>query len=262
MRTFNLARIAFLVVVAQALARVAEGTPYLPADIRVGATLTGAFSYPIEGSPADTSPLPFRGVYPITDPAATMSVTVADAEFSTILAGMQVVVTDLPADAEADFLQVLGTGDETTFAPFLSEFARQNPRLEPRGGIGLTFRFPATHFSSDAFPTSIDPGATIANPSVPPGAGIFGGVDGTSMQLPTVGIREWAFGFVVDPLDMSIATTSGMLHGNFLGTINYVDDRTVVGPPSAVPEPASLLLFGTALVALRKVAKRARRLPA
>jgi hypothetical protein len=260
MRTSNLARIGFLVVVAQALARVAEGTPYLPADIRVGATLTGAFSYPIAGSPADTSPGPIRGVYPIADPAATMSITVADAEFSTILAGMQVVVTDLPADA--DFLQVFGTGDETTFAPFLSEFARQNPRLEPRGGIALTFRFPATYFSSDAFPTSIDPGATMANPSVPPGAGIFGGVDGISMQLPTVGIREWAFGFVVDPLDMSIATTSGMLHGNFLGTINYVDDRTVVGPPSAVPEPASLLLFGSALVALRKVAKRARRLPA
>jgi hypothetical protein len=256
----NLATAAPALLAVLTMARVAEGTPYLPADIRAGATLTGAFSFPIASAPADTDPDPIRGLYPVTDPAASMVVTAAGTAFSTVLSGMLVQVLDQSVDA--DWIQLFGTGDETTFAPFLSEFARQNPRLEPRGGLGLNFRFPSTYFSGDAFPTSIDPGATTANPSSPPGAGIFGGVEGISTQRPTTGIREWAFFFVVDPIDMSIAITSGVLHGSFVGTIYEVDDSTVVGPPSVVPEPASLILFGTGLLALRKLSRRARQIPA
>lgn len=254
MRTPALARVSFLAVALLTLARGVEATPYLPADIVVGGTVTGSFSFPILNSPPDLDPSPGRGYYAVGGPEARMSVTAGGAEFSTILTGLLVQVIDTSVDA--DFLQFGGVGDEASFAPYLSGFLRQNPRLEPRGEVGMVFRFPISYFSSDALPTTIDPAATAANPSSPPGAGIYGGVSGVSMQTSTTGIREWAFQFTIDPIDMNITTTAGVLNGRFMGAIYEVDDRTMAGPPSVVPEPASLLLFGTGLLALRKLARR------
>jgi len=131
-----------------------------------------------------------------------------------------------------------------TFAPFLSGFARQNPSLEPRGEIGVNFVFPPTYLPSDAFPTSIDPLATV------PGftSGIFGGVEGVSTQGPISGVREWAFAFDIDPLSMNFVLNSGVLSSDFSGTIFDVDDRAVIGP---VPEPSSMILFMSGLLALQ-----------
>ena len=69
--------------------------------------------------------------------------------------------------SDADWIQLAAGGDETTIFPFLTGFARQNPSLDPIGSIGLNFRFPPTQFSSDAFPTSIDPLATVPSKDIP-----------------------------------------------------------------------------------------------
>ena len=105
--------------------------------------------------------------------------------------GLVVQVLDQPSDA--DWIQLFAGGDETTFSPFLTGLARQNPSLDPLGSIGLNFRFPPTHFSSDAFPTSIDPLATVPQPLST--TGIFGRVEGVSLQTPTSGFQEWMFHF-------------------------------------------------------------------
>lgn len=256
MRLSLFARLSSIVLVSVAITTTVEGTPYLPADIRVGATVTGLFSFPITGNPPDQDPDPIRGRYTV-DSTARMVTSVGATEFSTNLTGMTVQVIDQSADA--DWNQLFGSGDETTFAPFLSNFARQHRLLEPQGVIGLNFRFPHTHLSSDAFPTSIDPLATVPPPSGHPTSGIHGWVEGLSMQRPNAGTREWAFFYIIDPLDLSIAASAGVLNGTFVGTIYHVDDRAVVRPPGApVPEPASVVLFMTGLIGLHKLVRRSK----
>jgi hypothetical protein len=165
------------------------------------------------------------------------------------------VVQVLDQPVNADWIQLFAGGDETTFSPFLTGFARQNPSLDPLGSINLNFRFPPTQFSSDAFPTSIDPLATVPHPLGLPGSGIFGQVEGVSMQTPTSGIQEWAFHFTIDPLSMNFMLNSGMLSSSFSGTIYAVSpgDSTGFEP---VPEPSSFILVMSGLLALRKLAGR------
>ena len=76
------------------------------------------------------------------------------------------------------------------------------------------------------------------------------------MQTPLSGIEEWKFGFNVDPLSMSFMLNSGVLSSTFSGTIydaNLGDSTPVAAP---VPEPSSMILVMSGLLALRKMARR------
>jgi hypothetical protein len=100
----------------------------------------------------------------VADSTAHLVIGVGSLEFSSNPAvafpgfqeGLVGEVTDELDDLHRDRVVFDAAGDETTFAPFLTGFARQKPSLQPRGLIQLGFDFPFTQLSSDAFPTSID----------------------------------------------------------------------------------------------------------
>jgi len=237
-----------------AVAATVEATPFLPADISAGANITGSLSFPVSSSPPDQAPSPVFGQYLISESTALMRVSVGDSDFETNLTGLFVGVSDAPVGAEADFIQLRAPGDEKTFAPFLTGFARQDASLDPRGEMIVNFRFPATYLSSDAFPTSIDPLATAPGTRT---SGIFGQVEGVSTQTPTSGIREWAFFFDIDPLSLNFVLDSGLLSSDFSGTISGVDDRAVIGPPmEPIPEPSTMVLVLSGLWAVQRMARR------
>ena len=230
-----------------ALATTVEGTPFLPADIRVGAGVTGSFSFPVSNSPPDSDPSAIVGRY-VPDSSAQMVANVGGFVFSSKPGGLLVQVIDQSVDA--DWIQLFGTGDELTFSPFLTGFLRQDPLTDPYGQIGLNFRFSPTHFTDDAFPISIDPLATVPHP-FGPRSGISGSVAGVS-TTSIVGQTEWAFFFDVDPLTMSFMMDAGVLSGTFSGTIFQVDDQALVTVPAPIPEPSSFILLLSGLLAFRK----------
>jgi hypothetical protein len=245
--------LASVLVTAPVLTADALATPYLPADIVVGATVTGSFFVPIVTT--DAVPDPMRGGYTVPD--AQMRVRVGGAEFSTAFDPMFVQVLD--QQVGGDWIQLFASGNEATFAPYLSNFGRQNSRLQPLGTFVLNFQFPSTHLASDAFPATIDPLATVPFRSGRPPSGIIGQVEGLSLQRPNAGIREWAFHFYIDPLDIAIVAGAGAIGSTFAGTVYNVDDRVVVGTPSPIPEPASIVMFVTGLLGLGRLARRSRR---
>jgi hypothetical protein len=111
-------RLSSLLVAGLVIAATAGATPYLPPDIAVGARLTGFFSFPTTGSPPDRDPDGVRGFYEVAGSSARTVIRLGDVEFSTSLVPMVVQTLDQPSDA--DWIQLFGSGNERTFAPFLS----------------------------------------------------------------------------------------------------------------------------------------------
>jgi hypothetical protein len=253
MRHSTCARIACLVALL-AIAATVEATPILPADIAVGASVTGSFSFRVSSSPPDQDPSPLTGRYLVSDSTARMVVEIGGFAFPSDLDGLLVEVTN-HSTFDFDFIQLIATGDQATF-PFLTGLPRQNPSLDPLGFFALSFRFPATHLSSDAFPTSIDPlAADIGGPTP---TGIYQRVDGVSRQSPTSVFPEWLFQFDIDPLTMNLVLHNGVLTGTYSGTVAFVrpGDSTPVAP---IPEPSSMILVMSGLLMLRKMAARSDR---
>jgi hypothetical protein len=254
MRHATCARIAYFVALL-AIAATVEATPILPADIAVGASVTGSFSFPISSSPPDQDPSPLTGRYLVSDSTARMVVEIGGFVFPSDLDGLLVEVTN----STFDFIQLIATGDQATF-PFLTDLPHQNPSLDPLGFFALTFRFPATHLSNDAFPTSIDPLAALPNPGGPTPTGIYQRVEGDSTQkFPPSAFPEWLFQFDIDPLTMLLVLHDGVLTGTYSGTVAFLNpgDSPSVAP---IPEPSSMILVTSGgLLMLRKIAARSNR---
>jgi hypothetical protein len=250
MRHSTCARIACLVALL-AIAATVEATPILPADIAVGASVTGSFSLRVSSSPPDQDPSPQTGRYLVSDSTARMVVEVGGFAFPSDLDGLLVEVTN----SGSDLIQLIATGDQATF-PFLTDLPHQNPSLDPLGFFVLSFTFPATHLSSDAFPTSIDPLAALPHPG---GPAIYQRVEGVSRQSSTLAFVEW--GFDSGPLTMNLLLHEGVLTGTYSGTVLFVrpGDSTPV-PLTPIPEPSSMiLLMSGGLLMFRKMAARSDR---
>jgi len=231
-----------------AIAATVEATPILPADIRVGASVTGSFSFPVSSSPPDQNSSTGIGRYVVADSTAQMVIQAGGVLFPSNPDGLVVEVHEW----EFDLLHLVAAGDERTF-PFLTGLRGQNPNLDPVGFMALTFTFPTTYSSGDAFPTSIDPLATKQITPIPP-SGIYGQVEGASTQNATSAFVEWDFRFAVDPLTMDVLVNDGVLTSTFSGTIYSANlgDRDL----EPVPEPSSMILVMSGLLALRKMARR------
>jgi PEP-CTERM motif len=243
MRRADCRRIACRIAGFLAIAATVEATPILPADIVPGASVTGSFSFPVSSSPPDQDPSSLTGRYLVSGSTARMVVEIGGFTFPSDLDGLLVEVND---HFTFDFIHLIATGDQATF-PFLTGLPHQNPSLDPFGFFALTFRFPATHLSSDAFPTSIDPLAALPFPGGPTPTGIYQRVDGVSRQSPTSPTPEWLFQFDIDPLTMNLVLNEGVLTGTYSGTVAFVrpGDST---PGAPIPEPSSLILLATGLV--------------
>jgi hypothetical protein len=253
MRHSDCRRIACVIAGFLAIAATAEGLPILPADISVGAGVTGSLSFLVSSSPPDQDPSARIGRYVVADSTAQMVIRVGGVAFASNPDGLVVEVCDCDGSLNADYIFPYAEPDETTF-PFLTSLPRQNPNLDPVGFLLLGFWLPPTQFSSDAFPTSIDPLAAVP---IPPfiTSGIFGRAEGVSRQTPTNAFVEWGFYFNIDPLSMNFVLNGGVLNSPFSGTINLVNpgDSTGFEP---VPEPSSFILVMSGLLALRKLAGR------
>ena len=138
MRHSDCRRIACGIAGFLAIAATAEGIPILPADISVGADVTGSLSFLVSSSPPDQDPSAVKGIYVTGDSTAQIVVEVGGFVFSStptarsgfgLTEGLVVQVLDQPSDA--DWIQLFAGGDETTFSPFLTSLARQNPSLDP-----------------------------------------------------------------------------------------------------------------------------------
>ena len=239
-------------VASLAIAATVEATPILPAEIAVGASVTGSFSFPVASNPTDQIPDPQTGRYLLSDSTARMVVEVGGFAFSSDLNGLLVETND---HFTFDHIHLIATGDQAT-VPFLTDLPHQNPSLDPFGFISLTFRFPNTYLSSDAFPTSIDPLASVLAPGEPNPTGIYQRVTGNSRQSPSLVFSEWLFQFDIDPMTMDLVYLDGVLTGTYSGTVAFLNrgDSTAVAP---IPEPSSMILvISGGLLMLRKVAAR------
>ena len=237
---------------------VASATPFLPADIFVGATISGSFSYDsatlLSGSPA--------GQYDFAGISNQFSLTVGTIVFSGSSAApnARVRVTDAPAGTpgQADFIQISSNGDSASFSPYLDGFVNQNASLLPRGELLISFHFPNTYLSDNALPLLFDPLQTIGPIPGSSFPNIYGQVEGVSTQSPNSGTREWAFFFEVTPSNAVVSRNGTVTTGTFRGYVTGVDDRTnMTTPVSAVPEPSTLLLTASGiLLTLRRRARR------
>ena len=236
-----------------AFAATVEATPILPAEIDVGAGVTGSFSFRVPSNPTDQNPSsPMQGFYRLPDSTARMVVEVGGFAFSSDLNGLIVDVTD----SGPDLIQLIATGDDQATFPFLTDLPRQNPSHDPFGFFALTFRFPNTYLSSDAFTTSIDPLAALPNPGGPTPTGIYQRVTGVSRQSPSLVFPEWLFQFDIDPMTVDLVFLDGVLTGTYSGTVAFLRrGDTSAGAP--IPEPSSMILvISGGLLMLRKVAAR------
>ncbi len=137
----------------------AEASPYLLSEIAVGATVTGMFSYDTSSvaSASDTG-------YALVGGANVISVTIGTTTFATSLTAPNALVrvTDGSFPGNSDFIRISSLGDNDSFSGYLSNFARQDPALDPIGDLSLNFHFPNTYLSDRSLPASFDPSQTSA----------------------------------------------------------------------------------------------------
>jgi hypothetical protein len=204
---------------ALVLAATAEATPVVASDLGLGDPVTGTFTYAISPIPPDRFPeIPNRGWYDVVHPSARMTVDAGGQHFSSTPGALIVRV---------------GNGTPTDSLELFA--ARPGER---RINFDLSLRLLASTFSSDAFPTTIDPLALAPGPGAFVGS-VTGGLSGQAV---------WAFGFDVDPISLLITINDGLLTGSYSGTVIALRGTPIANP---VPEPASFLLVLSGLVALR-----------
>lgn len=207
-------------------------------SIQAGDELVGSFRYDLSQAPGDSNPLGFSGEYRFTDRNSFIRITVGGHTFSSAVGAtfipsrpghLSVRVTN--RFAVFDELQLLGIGDEASFAPFLSFFSRQDPAFVPLGTILLNFLLDPFALASDALPTVIDPSAAIPVESFPP---IFGQIEGLSTQPPdeaeAAATREWVIFYEVEPEDVTIE--NNIVSGRFVGVVTGVVDQARLLPPA------------------------------
>lgn len=238
----NIARVSLFllhVTVPLTFSLLASAGP-ISDSIQVGDAVTGSFRYDLPQAPGDSNPLLFAGEYRFTDANSFIEVSIGGHSFSSAVGAtfipsrpghLSVRVMDRPN--AFDDIQLSGIGDESSFAPFLSFFSRQDPGFEPLGTILLNFILEPSALTSDALPTVIDPSAAIPFESFPP---IFGQVEGLSTQPPeeaeAEATREWAIFYEVEPSDVSIA--NNVVSGRFVGRVVEVVDSSQLIPPNAM----------------------------
>jgi hypothetical protein len=221
LRRWTMRALVSVLGAALVLAARAEATPVVARDLRAGDPVTGTFSYAISPIPPDRfADDPDFGWYDVVHPSARMTVDAGGQRFSSTPGALSVRVGD---GTPSDSLHLFAT------------------RPGERGiNFDLFFRFLSSEFSSDAFPTTIDPLALAPGPNA-----FLGSVTGGRS-----GRLEWSFGFVVDPISFLIMLNDGLLTGSYSGTLIFANGTPVANP---VPEPASFLLMLSGLLALRSM---------